>query len=114
MNRPDQPTRLVQLAMLVHQIPCGRCASYGDLGKALPNPVSGFLAGKWMASLESGAIEIPWWRVVKKDGTIALFDRDPKLGMEQKSKLESEGVPISRFQVDMSKVRWNEFETIDI
>ncbi len=113
MNRPDKPKRLRQLAMLVSQIPFGRCASYGDLGKALPNPVSGFLAGKWMASLESGAEEVPWWRVVKKDGTIALFDRDPLLGCEQRFKLEAEGVPISRSQVDMSAVRWNEFTPID-
>jgi alkylated DNA nucleotide flippase Atl1 len=66
-----------------------------------------------MAGLDSIDIETPWWRVVKKDGTIAIFDRDPRMGLEQKARLECESVPFSGDQVDMTKARWNEFSPID-
>lgn len=110
MARPDFPSRLDELALLVHQIPRGRCAAYGDVGRALRNPVSGYLAGKWMAMLGDRHGEVPWWRVVKKDGAIAIFDRSPEYGILQRRRLEQEGTPFVGDRVDMAKAGWNEFE----
>lgn len=63
--------------------------SYGDLGASLDTPVSGVIAGKWMASCPIGH---PWWRVVGKDGRLLTARRDPRLAAEQRGLLESEGV----------------------
>lgn len=103
-----------ELAALVRQVPIGRCASYGSLGKAMRNPVSGFLAGKWMARLDERYDagpegEVPWWRIVKADGTIATFDRDPTIGLLQKRQLIKEGVPFIDERVDMTHAKWDGF-----
>lgn len=102
----------MELAELVRQIPRGRCAAYSAVGRSMSRPVSGFLAGKWMAQLDDGHGELPWWRVVKLDGTIALYDRDPELGVIQRQRLEREGVPFRDERVDMSVAIWDQFEPV--
>ncbi len=95
---------LESLWSLVRSIPPGRCAAYGSLGQALPNPVSGFLVGRWMASAPEG---VPWWRVVAKSGALPIDKRDPHFGLEQRRLLESEGVPfLSDGRVDMASVEF--------
>jgi methylated-DNA-protein-cysteine methyltransferase-like protein len=83
-----------ELEALVHSIPEGTVASYGQLGRALSRPVSGLLVGRWMAQVSS---TVPWWRVVASDGSLPVGKRDPRLGQEQRARLEAEGVP---FQAD--------------
>ncbi len=38
--------------------------------------------------------EVPWWRVVGKDGSILLGKRSPELGLEQQTRLIAEGVNV--------------------
>lgn len=88
-----------ELFKIVSQIPHGKVVSYGDLGKALNNPVSGLIVGKWMANCPP---ELPWWRVITKKGVIAIFNRDPALGILQRELLKKEGVPFLGDLVDVS------------
>lgn len=99
-----------ELYALVRQIPKGRCAGYGALGRFLRNPVSGYVVGRWMASAPEG---IPWWRVVAKDGTLVVARRDPELGIRQRSLLVKEGVPFDEDQVRMQEVDWDPFDELD-
>lgn len=78
---------MLELYDLVRQIPIGRVASYGALGKALSRPVSGFLVGRAMRSCPEG---VPWWRVVSKDGYLVVHKLDPVLALRQKEKLRIE------------------------
>lgn len=110
MSGADFHSRLEELADLVRQIPPGRCTSYGALGRALLRPVSGFLAGKWMAMLDTRHGDVPWWRVVKADGTIATFDRDPQIGIEQSARLVAEGVAVNDGRADMARFGWDDFD----
>ena len=90
---------------LVESIPKGKVCSYGDIGAALRNPMSGFLVGRRMASAPS---HIPWWRVVAKSGALPIGKRHPKLMSEQEEALRSEGVPFLEIGlVDMAKARWD-------
>ena len=89
---------LEELWQIVASIPAGRVASYGDVGKAMHNPVSGVLVGKWMASCPQS---VPWWRVVGKSGELLIGRRDPKLALEQRQLLESEGVEFSGTTVSL-------------
>jgi methylated-DNA-protein-cysteine methyltransferase-like protein len=91
--------RLDDLWAVVTSIPRGRCASYGDVGRALRNPASGRLVGMWMASCPQG---VPWWRVVAKSGELPIHKRSPHLAREQALRLESEGVAVIDGKVDMS------------
>jgi methylated-DNA-protein-cysteine methyltransferase-like protein len=75
------------LWILVKKIPRGRVASYGALGRALDRPVSGFLVGRAMARCQD---DVPWWRVVAKDGRLPVDKRDPELAQLQIRHLRQE------------------------
>ncbi len=81
---------LEELWSVVKSIPKGRVASYGDIGRRLRNPASGFLVGRWMAQAPP---DVPWWRVIAKSGEIVLNTRSPHLAAEQEQRLREEGVP---------------------
>lgn len=95
---------LSALWALVASIPSGRCCTYGDLGRVLPNPASGRMVGRWMASCPEG---IPWWRVVNLQGDLPISRRDPMLGLEQRQLLEREGIPfLTDGRVDLAQCRF--------
>ncbi|HZB32416.1 MAG TPA: MGMT family protein [Streptosporangiaceae bacterium] len=90
---------------LVERIPPGRVMSYGDiaefLGRAGPRQV-----GRVLATWGGG---VPWWRVIRADGT-------PAPGHERRAldHYREEGTPLRRgnggraaVRVDMSRARWN-------
>lgn len=86
-----------ELYDLVRSIPSGRVASYGALGRALTNPVSGLIVGSWM---ESCPPDIPWWRVVGANGAFPVGKRSPGLELEQRERLRDEGVVLNGDIVD--------------
>jgi methylated-DNA-protein-cysteine methyltransferase-like protein len=105
MDRPESTSRIAELWDLVRQVPPGRCTSYGCIGRLLTNPVSGLLVGKWMAWADDSDFDpdaVPWWRVCAADGSLVIARRDPNLGIQQRSRLEAEGVPFIDDRVDMN------------
>jgi methylated-DNA-protein-cysteine methyltransferase-like protein len=105
----DRVSGRFELYELVKKIPKGRCAGYGAMGRYLQNPVSGYVAGRWMANCDQ---DVPWWRVVAKDGTLVIARRDPAMGIKQRQLLEREQVPFIEDRVDMDAVRWDPFEDL--
>jgi len=53
-------------------------------------------------SQDSAGTGVPWWRVVRADGSSA-----PEIGHEQQSRLRAEGVPFSGTRVRMEAARWD-------
>lgn len=92
-----------ELWKVVSAIPRGTCASYGDVGRALTNPTSGYQVGRWMASCPE---DVPWWRVVAKDGHLPVGKKDPVSENEQTRLLEAEGVSFVEGRVDMERHRY--------
>ena len=88
-----------ELWSVVKRIPHGRVSSYGEIGKVLKNPTSGYFVGRWMANCPS---DVPWWRVVAKDGRLPISKRSPELGLDQESRLQAEGIKIEGGLVDKS------------
>ena len=80
-----------ELLDLVRAIPRGRVTNYGALGRALSRPVSGVVVGRWLRATPE---DVPWWRVVGKDGRLPIQKRDPGLESLQASRLREEGVGI--------------------
>ncbi len=93
-----------QLFALVRSIPIGFVSSYSDLGKALPSYASGLVIGRWMAACPG---DLPWWRVVAKDGSLPVRKRSPLLGMEQEERLRSEGVEFENGCVIMDRFTYH-------
>jgi len=75
----------------VRAIPEGFVATYGDCCPGAPR-----MTGRVLASCGS---DVPWWRVVRADGSLAQGERQREL-------LEAEGVPVLRGRVVMSEARF--------
>ena len=76
--------------------------SYGEVGALCEPPISGYVCGRVMNNVSD---DVPWWRVVGKDGTLPISKRSPHLAIEQRQKLEAEGVGFG----EDGKVRMSEF-----
>ena len=86
----------------VQRIPRGRVLTYGDVAKALRLPGGARTAGRAMAATPSGK-GIPWHRVLGDRGKILI--REPYASLQRKL-LESEGVTIVGFRVDLKRHLW--------
>jgi methylated-DNA-protein-cysteine methyltransferase related protein len=74
----------------VRRVPPGYVTTYGDLSPGAPRH-----AGRALSRMPPG---LPWWRVVRSDGTW------PK-GAEQRARLLEEGVPIRGRRVVLAEAR---------
>jgi alkylated DNA nucleotide flippase Atl1 len=74
----------------IRAIPEGFVRGYGDVSPGAPR-----YAG-WV--LSQCGDEVPWWRVVRADGSLAK-------GRRQRERLEREGVPFRGARVDMRRAR---------
>lgn len=89
----------------VSMIPYGKVVSYGQIAVYIGAPRAARQVGWILRELGTNK-DIPWWRVVNKEGRISIsgnFEADREL---QKKLLESEGIEINDFQVDMGKYRF--------
>lgn len=78
-----------QILQLAREIPLGRVISYGALGKRADPPVSGYICGRIMGQVMD---DVPWWRIVGKDGLLPIGKRGPEHAARQRELLTSEGV----------------------
>jgi methylated-DNA-protein-cysteine methyltransferase related protein len=88
---------------LVQRIPRGKVLTYGALARALHLPGGARTAGRAMAATPSGK-GIPWHRVVGDRGRILI--RGPHALLQRKL-LESEGVALVEFRVDLKRYLWH-------
>lgn len=72
-------------------IPAGQVATYGDVSPGAPRFAGAVLFG-------TGEPDLPWWRVVRADGSLAK-------GALQRRLLRAEGVPFRGERVDMAVAR---------
>jgi alkylated DNA nucleotide flippase Atl1 len=81
---------------VVERIPPGRVSTYGAIGRLI-----GIGPRRVARALSSGGGAVPWYRVVRADGTAAEPVR-----VEQLSLLAAEGVPFRSGRVDLGAVLW--------
>ncbi len=88
------------------QIPRGSVLSYGDVAAIIGAARAARQVGWALAALSpADADDLPWWRVLRTDGSIAL-QGDPVRGARQAAALRAEGVAVIDMRVDMPTVRW--------
>jgi len=80
-----------QILARIQATPCGFVRTYGDVSPGAPR-----LAGAVLHACDDP--KIPWYRIVRADGTLAKGDR-------QRALLEAEGVPIRGDRVNMRIAR---------
>jgi alkylated DNA nucleotide flippase Atl1 len=81
---------------VVDSIPPGRVTTYGAIGRLI-----GIGPRRVARALSSGGGAVPWYRVVRADGSVAEPVR-----VEQMARLAAEGVPMRNGRVDLSAVGW--------
>ncbi len=84
---------------VVERIPPGCVLSYGDVAELAPAPTPRDV-GQVLQQHGSG---VPWWRVLRADGTPAPHLRDQQLAL-----LRAEGTPMMPYGdgVDLRRARW--------
>ncbi len=75
----------------VREIPAGFVRTYGDVSPGAPR-----FAGSVLFAVDEP--DLPWWRVVRADGSLAK-------GTRQRRLLTAEGVPFRGERVDMGLTR---------
>ena len=101
---PVPPADLPRFAALVlevvDQVPPGRVLTYGDvaeyLGEGGPRQVG--------AVMSTYGGSVPWWRVLRADGTPA-----PQIAERALAELRAEGTPMrpDGTRVDLRRARWD-------
>lgn len=76
----------------VRAIPEGFVCTYGDISPGAPRYAGTVLR-------HEGGADVPWWRVVRADGSLAV-------GREQARRLRAEGVPFRGGRVDLDAARF--------
>lgn len=88
---------------LVAQIPRGKVMSYGQIAALCGSPRAARIVG---GIAHFGDENLPWQRVVHKDGSLAAGYPGGVSGHKQV--LEAEGIKVSQdFKVDVDRLLWN-------
>lgn len=90
-----------RMLAVVRKIPRGRVCSYGEVARLAGHPGA---ARQVVWALHSAAAKgLPWQRVVGAGGRILLTGES---GLEQRFRLQAEGVEFQGNRVDMAKHEW--------
>jgi len=76
---------------IVGRIPEGRVTSYGAVAAMAGQPRAARGVG-WILNRLDTDTELPWWRVVNRDGGISTYKLPSGTGPLQRARLEAEGV----------------------
>jgi methylated-DNA-protein-cysteine methyltransferase related protein len=87
----DSGSRELEVLGRVREIPAGFVRTYGDVSPGSPRFAGAVL-------FECDDPDLPWWRVVRADGSLAKGDR-------QRGLLIAEGVPFRGARIEMGTAR---------
>lgn len=87
----------MQIFAVIHQIPVGKVATYGQIAQLAGFPGYARHVGKALGNLPEGS-KLPWFRVINSQGKISLKGRNLE---RQRQHLLNEGVEVS----EIGKVR---------
>ncbi len=86
---------------VVHQIPRGKVATYGQVARLAGMPSHARLVGRILSQLPART-KLPWHRVLNSQGRITNPGRQ-----RQQSRLEAEGVTLINGRVSLKVYGWD-------
>ena len=89
--RRDHEARIAEILDRIRDIPPGQVQTYGDIDPDAPR-----LVGRVLANANDDGL--PWFRVVRSNGTVAKGERQLEL-------LRKDGVPLRGERVDLARAR---------
>ena len=97
-------TNREKIWQIVHQIPKGRVASYGQVAKLAGLPGYARYVGTTMKKLPKDS-KLPWHRVANAAGKLSFPLHSTEYQL-QKSRLEAEGVIFTNGRFSLAKSGW--------
>ncbi|MGC5628765.1 MGMT family protein [Georgenia sp. Z1344] len=99
-------TELAELVLEVaQQVPAGRATTYGLVAEAVRD-VTGRGSARYVGTvLSRHGYRVPWWRVVRADGTLPR-----QLRAEASARYENEGTPLEPLvptMIDLRRALWD-------
>lgn len=91
-----------QIFAIIHQIPFGQVATYGQIAKMAGYPGYARHVGKVLGKLPEET-RLPWFRVINSRGEISLTGADKE---RQQEKLVAENIEVS----ETGKIRLKEYQ----
>jgi methylated-DNA-protein-cysteine methyltransferase related protein len=88
-----------KILQVVAAIPKTKVLSYGLVAQYAGLPGRARLVGRALRSIGSDDPKLPWWRVVRADGSVAIAD--------QLQRLRKEGAPVSDLRVQLARALWD-------
>jgi len=85
---------------LVHTIPAGKVATYGQIAGLAGLPRHARMVGRVLRNLPPGS-RLPWHRVINAAGRISTG------GREQRERLEAEGVVFINGRISLKDYGWD-------
>lgn len=94
---------------LVRQIPVGKVATYGQIALFAGSPRAARQVGYALRALGLNEENVPWWRVVNRNGYLSINHGSGGLEKEvQADMLRAEGVEVSaEMQLDLPRYIWH-------
>ncbi|RKH20321.1 6-O-methylguanine DNA methyltransferase [Corallococcus praedator] len=91
-KKPAAPLPFSETVMRqVRSIPRGEVRSYAQVALYAGRPGAARGVGRELKHLPGQATQVPWWRVIRSDGTLA-----PPVAHEQAKRLRAEGVTVAQ------------------
>ena len=104
-----------QALKVIVSIPKGKVLSYGQVARLAGSPRAARQVG-WLLRSMSTKYNLPWHRIVNSKGEISL--RDSEGAFMQQMLLESEGVVVNNYTLNLKKYLWNAeyimFDQVDL
>lgn len=103
--RSPKPNGYERVYAVVRRIPSGKVATYGQIAALAGLPRRARFVGYALHALPSGSV-IPWHRVVNAAGKLSLGALSPPGAVEQRMRLELEGVRFAGGRVVLREFGW--------
>ncbi len=100
MNQQEKDEFTGQVWKIIHSIPSGNVATYGQIARLADHPAHARLVGKILANLPN-ASQLPWHRVVNGQGRLTCPGK-----ARQQEKLADEGVILINGKVRLRQYQW--------
>ena len=92
---------------MVRRVPKGRVVSYGGIAALLGHPRAARGVGGALSALDETNSDVPWWRVINRNGEISIKGHIHGGASLQRRLLQKEGVRFNRNgRVDWKKFGW--------
>ena len=104
-SQSAEPNGYARVYAVVRRIPRGKVATYGQVAALAGLPRRARFVGYALHALPTGSV-VPWHRVVNAAGKLSLGAISPAGALEQRMRLEREGVRFAGGRVRLREFGW--------